>query len=345
MTGSDRAPLLVRFGRVGDMVMQAPLLALLHRRYGTPVRVLASGHWSSQLYARHPDVAEVRELQGRHTPYWLSPERQRAVRWLRGHQGPVYVSEDIPRQVAKIRKMVDRARLPASHCVFLADRPPTGTHWVDRLLAFGALTPDAFRDVASPPPSFLEAAPRLRPDEFDRADCMAWLEARGMKGRPIVLLQPANRHVVKRARRAGGDPKAWPVANWAALAMRIHAAMPEARLLLCGAPPEEALLDEIVALAEPCPMETATEDLPLRRFLALAAIAHSMVAVDTGPAHIAAAVGCPLVVLYGSESPQVWSRRSVLGRPVVELGGPPLSTSASAISLDEVFAAWKLLAA
>ena len=45
------------------------------------------------------------------------------------------------------------------------------------------------------------------------------------------------------------------------------------------------------------------DDLPLRRLLALLSLAHSCVSVDTGPAHIAAALNCPLVVLFGKANP------------------------------------------
>ena len=69
-------------------------------------------------------------------------------------------------------------------------------------------------------------------------------------------------------------------------------------------------------------------------------VAHSMVAVDTGPAHMAAAMGCPLVVLYGNESPRVWSRRSPTGKPVIELGGPPKYAAASEIPVSDVIEAW-----
>ena len=45
------------------------------------------------------------------------------------------------------------------------------------------------------------------------------------------------------------------------------------------------------------------DDLPLRRLLALLSIAHSCISVDTGPAHAAAALDCPLTVLFGKANP------------------------------------------
>jgi heptosyltransferase-2/heptosyltransferase-3 len=68
-----------------------------------------------------------------------------------------------------------------------------------------------------------------------------------------------------------------------------------------------------------------------------------MVSVDTGPAHIAAALGCPLIVLYGDASPRNWLPRSASGSEVIPLGGPPISERANAISLGDVLAAWDRL--
>ena len=51
------------------------------------------------------------------------------------------------------------------------------------------------------------------------------------------------------------------------------------------------------------PVHNVADDLPLRRLIALLSMAHSCISVDTGPAHVAAALDCPLVVLFGKASP------------------------------------------
>src|SRR5271169_3493100 len=66
-------PIVIRFGRVGDMVMLSPLLNLLRRRYGMPCWLFGAGSWSAQLYRGHADIAHVWSLGGRHTPLLLSP--------------------------------------------------------------------------------------------------------------------------------------------------------------------------------------------------------------------------------------------------------------------------------
>jgi heptosyltransferase-2/heptosyltransferase-3 len=84
----------------------------------------------------------------------------------------------------------------------------------------------------------------------------------------------------------------------------------------------------------------AVAGLQLRPTFALCEIAHSMISTDTGPAHAAAALGLPLVVVYGSSLPGVWLPRSPTGSPVLSVGGPPLSRRVDQIPLDTVFDAW-----
>jgi ADP-heptose:LPS heptosyltransferase len=74
--------------------------------------------------------------------------------------------------------------------------------------------------------------------------------------------------------------------------------------------------------------------------IALCARAHSMISVDTGPAHAAAAVGLPLVDLFGGERQARWLPRSPAGSPVIGIGGPPESTRLDQISEERAFEAW-----
>jgi heptosyltransferase-2/heptosyltransferase-3 len=65
-----------------------------------------------------------------------------------------------------------------------------------------------------------------------------------------------------------------------------------------------------------------------------------MISVDTGPAHAAAALSLPLVVMFGAHSQQEWLPRSPAGSAVIGVGGPPHSRRLDEISVDTVFAAW-----
>jgi ADP-heptose:LPS heptosyltransferase len=80
--------------------------------------------------------------------------------------------------------------------------------------------------------------------------------------------------------------------------------------------------------------------LPLRRLFALCERSHNMISVDTGPAHAAAAVGLPLVVLFGAYPSRVWQPRSAVGSPVIGVGGPPVASRLDEIPEQVAFAAW-----
>ena len=94
------------------------------------------------------------------------------------------------------------------------------------------------------------------------------------------------------------------------------------------------------AAAAQLPAVLAAE-LPLPRLLALCERAHSMISVDTGPAHAAAALSLPLVVLFGAHSQAEWLPRSPSGSAVVGVGGPPHSSRLDHIAVPTVLEAWR----
>ena len=157
-------------------------------------------------------------------------------------------------------------------------------------------------------------------------------------------MQPGNKRTLKRG-RAGqlGDDKQWPVANWVGLIRAVLQHDPALKVILCGAPPEAALLRQIADAARTDRVLAAGDDLPLRRLLALCEHAAAMISIDTGPAQAAAALGCPLIVLYGAQPSSLWLPRSPAGSPVVALGGLPGRNRVDQISLTEVTAAWQAL--
>lgn len=343
-------PLVIRFGRLGDSVLLQPLLQQLHRRYGQPCDLLAIGGWPSALYAQRPEVGRIVTLQSPRRPLLLSPERLRATGWLRQRRdGPVYVCEPQPRALLRIERMLGLAGVPAAHRAYLVDLPlREGEHWVDHLLRFGEQVPAAFRDRAFAPQEAATGlpAPRLQATPEARDGGRRWRRARGLEDRPLVLLQPANKRSMRwnGVRALEDDDKAWPVQHWAALAWTIGEALPEARILLCGSPREADYLEGIRALAASTAVTVAAEDLPLPRLMALLEGAHSMVAVDTGPAHMAAALGCPLVVMFGGASPAHWAPRPVPGGVVKVLGGATRDARVAALGVEQVAAAWRALA-
>jgi len=335
-------PVVIRLGRMGDTLLLQPLLARLRERYGKPCCLLAEGSWPRPMYAADPAVGEILQLSNPRQPLLLSPQRWLAIAALRHKRhAPFYVCEPEPRPVQKIRRLLGFAGIPTENCVFLSASTGAVTHWADRLLQFGEQTPPAFQaiDSLSSPPA---ATPRFCLTEQDHVDARAWRATRLPGAGPLLLIQPSNKRTMRwnGVRAQADDDKAWPLECWGTLLKRIADARPNLQILLCGTQAERRHLQAIRdAASSPASVTVVAGELPLRRLAAVLAQAESMISVDTGPAHIAAAVDCPLVVMYGKADPRQWLPRS-LSAPVLALGGPPSRHRVDSIPVDEVFVAW-----
>ncbi len=339
-------PVVIRFGRLGDTILLQPLLHKLRHRYGGACRLVSLGDCSRVLYEGSEDVAEVRHFTSQYGALWLNPRRLRTALALRGmRESPFYICEPDVRTRTKVRPMLALAGIAPEQCTFIEDTPLLpDEHWADWLMRFADKTPAAFSDVAAAREG-LSAAPRLVPTMTEQCEAQAWLAERGLQERPLVLLQPANKRTMRwnGVRQAQDDDKSWPVERWAALSRAILEAMPDAHVLLCGSSEEAVYLASIRTAAAHPQVIAPKGGLPLGHLRALLHVAHSMVSVDTGPAHLAAAVGCPLVVLFGNRWPSMWTPRSATGSAVSVLGGLPHVPRVDQIGLPSVVQAWRQL--
>jgi heptosyltransferase-2/heptosyltransferase-3 len=282
----------------------------------------------------------------RHIPSLLDPTGWRVLSaLLRSQAAPIYICDD-DKHLRRTRRLLALGAVARGRCVFIGSRArQADEHQIDYLLSFGGRTPAALRADSYPVPPGVPAYPRLAQDPAEAAAMRAWTAARGWSGRELILVQPGNRRTMStrrgRHRKFDRDAKAWPIERWTDLFPRIHARMPTAMILLCGARQEVPVLHELRAAANLDAVVVAS--LPLRRLFGLCQLAHSMISIDTGPAHAAAALGVPLVVLFGSQPQSRYLPRSA-GSPVIGLGGPPISSHVDQISVDMVFSAWCSLA-
>ena len=348
MIARPLTPTVFLFARLGDMVMVTRMLNLLHRRYGRPCQVIGTGSWTPSTYAGNPDVAGVWAFH-RHLPFLFDAAWRPVRRALRtSAPGPIYVCEKHYRQLPRIRRMLYLSGVDPGRCVFYTERPapraaPETEHLVDRLVALGARTPANLQAEDYPAPAAPAVdGPRLYVLAAERAERDAWLRSQGFLGRELILIQSGNHRTMgprrERWRRLDTDDKWWPIGRWVELLQRINRERPQAVLLLRGSQEEVPMLQEIQAV---CGLASvATVGTNLRRLYGLCEAASSMVSVDSGPAHAAAALGVPLAVLYGAESPLYWLPRSPAGTPVVGVGGPPASRRADQVSVDALFGAW-----
>jgi lipopolysaccharide heptosyltransferase I len=98
----------------------------------------------------------------------------------------------------------------------------------------------------------------------------------------------------------GWRTKCWSPENYAGLIRQLAEVRPE-RILVTGSPSEEPLIDAILKNAD---IKRARYfPTTLVQFIALARRARVFVGGDTGPLHLAAAAGTPIVGIYGPTDP------------------------------------------
>ncbi len=113
----------------------------------------------------------------------------------------------------------------------------------------------------------------------------AWLEKAGLAPGGYIALDPG----------AGWESKRWPPAHFGRLARLVREKLGLEEVVLWGTEIERAWAD---AIGRAAPATT------LWQMAAFAALARAFVGGDTGPTHIAAALGAPTLGLFGASDPE-----------------------------------------
>ena len=342
MNTCDRL-LVVRCGAFGDMVLVTALIRELHARWARPVDVMTSGPWSVPLLEGQPGVGEIYSVRSRKTPYWLAHDQRVLVRRLRKRgAGPTWFCDAND----AARPLLTRAGIADDDIVDVRDHPlQAGEHATQQWLRFAAATPACW--VQRTPPGRFTALSgcSLQVDAAARADLDEWLRRRGIADNPLILIQVGNKRTMRRGlRRLAVNHKYWPNERWAQVIREVRKCRPLHSILLLGTGPEYALNEEVAALADIGGLHNVADDLPVPRLLALLARARALISVDSGPAHAAAAVGCPVVVLFGKALPSLYRPWGSAGAPVHVLTGQ-LGGEASMLGIEAnaVIDAWRRL--
>lgn len=132
------------------------------------------------------------------------------------------------------------------------------------------------------------AAMELGVSDADEAKADELLRAAGIDGERFAILNPGGNNPAKR----------WPAARFAELADWLSRERGMA-VLINGSPTESELAAEIASLAKTGPRSLPELGGTLGGLKALVGRAAVMVTNDTGPRHFAAAMGTPLVTLFG----------------------------------------------
>jgi ADP-heptose:LPS heptosyltransferase len=334
-------PLVMRCGAFGDMVLLTALLRQLQLRFGTPADVIASGAWTIPLLAGQPGVGEIFVLRSRRAPYWTSLGQQQLVRWLKAREaGPTWFCDS-----GAGRELLRRGGIPDDFVCEDQGLPRlAGEHFVDRWIRFANETPPAFAQILPPARARIASNAVLSIDAKARSALEPWLSRRGISNRELILIQAGNKRTMRGwLRRRASNTKYWPEERWAEVIRALHAERPEAAIVLLGVAQEFTLNAQIMRRANVPGLHNAARDLPIGILLPLLERATSLVSVDTGPAHAAAALRCPTVALFGTSDPVLYRPGGVRTPALALVGTIDGHPNILGIDAQTVITAWRKL--
>jgi len=139
--------------------------------------------------------------------------------------------------------------------------------------------------------------------------------------KPIIVIHPGS----------GSPAKNWPAEKFALLAEKIKSGTNFEPLVLVG----EADAKPAAVMRSLLPGFHFFENLSLRDAASLLSISAGFIGNDSGITHLAAALGVPVVALFGPTDPAVWAPR---GKNVsVIKGGHSSAAALGEIAVDRVF--------
>lgn len=275
---------LLRLSALGDVTHVVPLVRTLQAaRPDTPIHWIIdkAGHKlldglpgvTFHAYDKKSGMAGVKELR-RHLP----PGRFEALLQMQVAFRANLLSAFIP---AERRIGYDRSRSKDLHGLFINERIPDrpGIHVLDAIGSFceplGLRQTEVSWDLAVPPSAFEWAAAQWQDD-----------------GRPVLMISPCSSHVRRN----------WYADRYAAVAN--HAVQRGWRVVLCGGRSE---LERHMADAIQAQLQTPALDLvgkdTLKQLPALLARANLVMTPDSGPMHIANAMGTKVLGLHAASNP------------------------------------------
>jgi lipopolysaccharide heptosyltransferase II len=280
---------------LGDTVMAVPALAAVRAAW-PQARVLAAGPWASLL--QHQGLADVLADYPR---AWRARLRAADTVCAFAPELAILLPNSLEAALAAwywgARRRVGFAGGGRSQ--LLTDAVPMAVprlHQIDEYLVL----------VERSGAAAATREPALRPPD---ADSEARAEARTLLQEAAVPPRPASRRIAVHLGAAYGSAKLWPLERVAELCRLVVAE--GATAILLGAVADAAAAATITASAPA--LSLVGRDRPALLPALLAEI-DVLVAGDTGVAHLAAALGTPVVTLFGPTDPRLSAPR---GRVVV----------------------------
>jgi len=280
MLGEPGRVLVARGGAIGDFILTLPVLAALRTRFpDAPVEVLGYPHIAGLAVAGGLADAVHPIESAKFAPLFVADAAisDSVARLFRGVDLVISYLHDPSRAFERnVRTISGAAFLRGSHRPDEARKRHATDILLEPLSALGVVEPDPVPRLRIP------TEPATAPDG---------------RGAPVLVVHPGS----------GSERKNWPEASWGRLLDGLWS-QTDCRLLLVGGEAEGERLDR---LARHWPAER----LELARHWPLVELARRLqgttafVGHDSGITHLAAALGRPVLVLWGETPQVVWRPR------------------------------------
>jgi heptosyltransferase-2 len=275
---------------VGDAILSEPLVGLLRDPYVEPIVDILAPAWCAPVYARMRGIRRIIESPFGHGKFDLAGRRKvarefKAEGYTRAFILPNSWKSTLVPYLARIPKRIGyrgEARYGLLTDVRKLDRKA-----LPRLV-------DRFTALAASPGELvpLSPAPILVPNAINRAGALRALNLKA--DRPVVILCPGAEF---------GAAKRWPPNQFADLAgLFLRDGL---QVWIVGSP-NDRIASEAVLLAmgeNARRVRDLTGRTDLGTTIDILSAASLVISNDSGLMHAAAAVGVPLVALFGSSSP------------------------------------------
>ncbi len=293
-----RRILVVRLDLLGDVLLSMPAVEALHERYPDAEIWMMTLPYTADIPKRYPYVARVVTLDtnGIRSPRsLLRPATLRqwygAYRLLRAQRFDLAVS--LCGLMASIWTFLSGAThrigylkegYPLLHTRTLPGmRYDRRQHEVQWCLDLAALAGAERR------PRYMSL--EVEPDAAERVEAL--LRRHGV--------DDETRLVAIHAGSINGSAKRWPATHWAELADRLHETA-GVRVVLTGSRGELPIAREVVRCMRTMPL-VLTGETTVNELAALLARCDVVISGDSGPLHMAVALGRPTVSMYGPTEP------------------------------------------
>jgi heptosyltransferase II len=290
---------------LGDLVMATPMLRALRRHFGSEVRligimrpyladVLGGTSWLDEQWYFNPR-AKQSEIS-----HWAVIRRMRRER--------LDVALLLPNSLrTALVARLGGAKERIGYCRY--GRGPLLTRKLHSPHVHGLLTPGPTVDC------FLRLSEALGcPAESRRLELATVPEDE--RSADLVWsrlgLRQDGRVMALNCGGAFGSAKTWPAEHAAALANRVAAELDYDVLVMCGPKERRDARKVVQQAAHPRVFSMADQPMDLGTSKACIRRARLMVSTDSGPRHVAAAFGKPVVTLYGSMPPTFGENPTVL---------------------------------